>query len=106
MNMPFSQRRGETCWNITDQLVQTLSMRMARRHRLARRPWRPRRPCARRIELPKATKGACPAGYKFSAKKKGCAKVSCGTGSVWSVEQHTCIDGHSAALTTTSTPKR
>ena len=50
-------------------------------------------------EPPKATKGACPAGYKYSAKKKGCAKVSCGTGSVWSGEQHSCIDGHSAALT-------
>jgi hypothetical protein len=37
--------------------------------------------------------------YKYSAKKKGCAKVSCGTGSVWSGEQHACIDGHSAALT-------
>jgi hypothetical protein len=50
-------------------------------------------------EPPKATKGACPAGYKYSAKKKGCAKVSCGTGGVWSGEQHACIDGHSAALT-------
>ena len=48
-------------------------------------------------EPPKA--GACPAGYKYIAKKKGCAKVSCGTGSVWSGEQHACIDGHSAALT-------
>jgi tetratricopeptide (TPR) repeat protein len=48
---------------------------------------------------PKATKGACPAGYKYSAKKKGCAKVSCGTGSVWSGEQHACIDGKFATLT-------
>jgi len=50
-------------------------------------------------EPPKATKGACPAGYKYSAKKKGCANVSCGTGSLWSGDQHACIDGHSAALT-------
>jgi tetratricopeptide (TPR) repeat protein len=50
-------------------------------------------------EPPKATKGKCPVGYKYSARHKGCAKVSCGNGSVWSGEQHACIDGHSATLT-------
>ena len=50
-------------------------------------------------EPPKETKGKCPVGYKYSAKHSGCAKVSCGTDSVWSGEQHACIDGHSAALT-------
>jgi tetratricopeptide (TPR) repeat protein len=50
-------------------------------------------------EPPQQTKSGCPAGYKYSAKKKGCAKVSCATGSVWSRDTQTCIDGHSAALT-------
>ena len=50
-------------------------------------------------EPPKAAKGKCPAGYKYSAKRKGCAKVSCGTDRVWSGEQQACIDSHSAALT-------
>ena len=50
-------------------------------------------------EPPKATKGKCPAGYKYSSKQKGCAKVSCGSGHVWSGESHACIDGHSATLT-------
>jgi tetratricopeptide (TPR) repeat protein len=51
-------------------------------------------------EPPKASpKGKCPAGFKYSAKTKACAKVSCGTGRVWSGEQQECSDSHSAALT-------
>ena len=50
-------------------------------------------------EPPKATKSKCPAGYKYSAKKKGCTKVSCGMGRVWSGEEQACIGNHSAALT-------
>jgi tetratricopeptide (TPR) repeat protein len=50
-------------------------------------------------EPPKAAKGKCPAGYKYSAKTKGCAKVSCGTDRVWSSDQQACIDSHSATLT-------
>ena len=38
-------------------------------------------------EPPKAAKGKCPAGYKYSAKTKGCAKVSCRTDRVWSGKQ-------------------
>jgi hypothetical protein len=50
-------------------------------------------------EPPKATKGKCAAGYKYSAKKKACTKVSCGMGRVWSGEEQACIGDHSAALT-------
>ena len=50
-------------------------------------------------EPPKASKGKCPVGYKYSAKHSGCAKVSCGNGLVWSGEQQECVDGHSATLT-------
>lgn len=50
-------------------------------------------------EPPKAAEGKCPAGYKYSVKTKGCAKVSCGTDRVWSGEQQACVDSHSTALT-------
>ena len=50
-------------------------------------------------EPPKASsKGKCPAGFKYSAKTKGCVKVSCGGGRVWSGESQSCIDSHSAGL--------
>lgn len=50
-------------------------------------------------EPPKASpKGKCPAGYKYSAKTKGCVKVSCGGGRVWRGADQACIDSHSAAL--------
>jgi tetratricopeptide (TPR) repeat protein len=50
-------------------------------------------------EPPKASpKGKCPAGYKYSAKTKHCAKVSCGGGRVWHGVDQACIDSHSAAL--------
>jgi tetratricopeptide (TPR) repeat protein len=45
------------------------------------------------------SKGKCPSGYKYSAKKSGCVKVSCGNGRVWSGGSQACIDRHSAALT-------
>jgi tetratricopeptide (TPR) repeat protein len=48
---------------------------------------------------PKESKGKCPTGYKYSAKKKACVKVSCGTGRVWNGDSQACIDSHSAALT-------
>jgi tetratricopeptide (TPR) repeat protein len=50
-------------------------------------------------EPPKATKGKCPAGHKYSDKTKACVKVSCGGGRVWRGEQQACLDGHSATLT-------
>jgi hypothetical protein len=50
-------------------------------------------------EPPKATKDKCTGSYKYNAKHKGCAKVSCATCSVWSGEQRACIDSHSATLT-------
>jgi len=50
-------------------------------------------------EPPKDAKGKCPAGYKYSARKKSCAKISCGTGKLWSGEHQECVDSHSAALT-------
>jgi len=50
-------------------------------------------------EPPKPTKGSCPAGFKYSVKKKRCAKVSCASGSVWSRGAQACVDGHSARLT-------
>src|SRR6476661_5617736 len=49
-------------------------------------------------EPPKATKGKCPAGHKYSARTKACVKVSCGGSNVWSGEQQACIDSHSASL--------
>lgn len=45
------------------------------------------------------SKGKCPSGTKYSAAKKSCVKVSCGTGLVWGGEAQACIDSHSAALT-------
>jgi tetratricopeptide (TPR) repeat protein len=47
-------------------------------------------------EPPKATKGKCPAGHKYSARTKACVKVS--WLNVWSGEQQACIDSHSASL--------
>jgi tetratricopeptide (TPR) repeat protein len=41
---------------------------------------------------------ACPKGSKFSEKKRGCVKTSCGTGQVWSSAPGACIDEKSAAL--------
>jgi len=49
-------------------------------------------------EPPKATKGKCPAGHKYSAETKACVKVSCGGTNVWSNAQQACIDNRSAAL--------
>lgn len=49
-------------------------------------------------EPPKATKGKCPAGHKYSAKTKGCIKVSCGGVTVWSGTAGACTDIHSASL--------
>jgi tetratricopeptide (TPR) repeat protein len=49
-------------------------------------------------EPPKASKGKCPAGHKFSAKAKACVKVSCGGGAVWSGALQACTNIHSASL--------
>jgi hypothetical protein len=37
-------------------------------------------------EPPKATKGKCPAGYKYPTGQKAFVKVGCRTGLVWSDE--------------------
>jgi tetratricopeptide (TPR) repeat protein len=42
---------------------------------------------------------SCPKGARYSEKKRGCVKTSCGTGQVWSGGSDACIDGRSAALT-------
>lgn len=48
----------------------------------------------------KASKSkSCPKGARYSEKKRGCVKTSCGTGQAWSSGADACIDGRSAALT-------
>ena len=42
---------------------------------------------------------SCPKGPRYSEKKRGCVKTSCGTGQVWSSDSDACVDGRSAALT-------
>jgi tetratricopeptide (TPR) repeat protein len=42
---------------------------------------------------------SCPSGQRFSEKKRGCVRTSCGTGQVWSSAVDACLDGNSAALT-------
>jgi tetratricopeptide (TPR) repeat protein len=42
---------------------------------------------------------SCPSGQRFSEKKRGCVRTSCGTGQVWSSGVDACLDGNSAALT-------
>jgi tetratricopeptide (TPR) repeat protein len=42
---------------------------------------------------------SCPKGTRFSERKRGCVKTSCGTGQAWSSGADACIDGRSAALT-------
>jgi tetratricopeptide (TPR) repeat protein len=46
---------------------------------------------------PKAGK-SCPKGARYSEKKHGCVRTSCGTGQVWSSGVEACLDGNSAAL--------
>ena len=41
---------------------------------------------------------SCPKGARYSEKKRGCVKTSCGTGQVWRSGTDACIDGRSAAL--------
>ena len=41
---------------------------------------------------------SCPKGARFSEKKRGCVKTSCGAGQVWSSDADACIDGNSASL--------
>jgi predicted Zn-dependent protease len=70
----------------------------------AAEPWHRGGPCLgrrglRRFRTAQGGQGKCPHGYKFSARKKACAKLSCGTGRVWSGDKQACIDGHSATLT-------
>ena len=40
---------------------------------------------------------SCPSGQRYSEKKRGCIRTSCGTGQVWSLEA--CLNGNSASLT-------
>jgi tetratricopeptide (TPR) repeat protein len=42
---------------------------------------------------------SCPSGQRYSEKKRGCIRTSCGTGQVWSSGVDACLDGNSAALT-------
>ena len=42
---------------------------------------------------------SCPSGQRYSEKKHGCVRTSCGTGQVWSSGIEACVDGNSAALT-------
>jgi tetratricopeptide (TPR) repeat protein len=42
---------------------------------------------------------SCPKGARYSEKKHGCVRTSCGTGQVWSSGVDACLDGNSAALT-------
>ena len=42
---------------------------------------------------------SCPSGQRYSEKKRGCVRTSCGTGQVWSSGVDACLDGNSAALT-------
>jgi tetratricopeptide (TPR) repeat protein len=46
----------------------------------------------------KASK-SCPKGARYSEKKHGCVRTSCGTGQVWSSGVEACLDGNSASLT-------
>jgi len=41
---------------------------------------------------------SCPKGARYSEKKRGCVKTSCGTGQVWSNGVEACLDGNSASL--------
>ena len=41
---------------------------------------------------------SCPSGQRYSEKKRGCIKTSCGTGQVWSSGVEACLDGNSASL--------
>jgi len=48
----------------------------------------------------KSTKSkSCPKGERYSQKKRGCVKTSCGTGRVWSGEAGACLGNNAAALT-------
>jgi len=42
---------------------------------------------------------SCPSGQRYSEKKHGCVRTSCGTGQVWSSGIEACVDGNSASLT-------
>jgi tetratricopeptide (TPR) repeat protein len=41
---------------------------------------------------------SCPSGQRYSEKKRGCIRTSCGTGQVWSSGLDACLDGDSASL--------
>ena len=41
---------------------------------------------------------SCPSGQRYSEKKHGCVRTSCGTGQVWSSGVEACLDSNSAAL--------
>jgi tetratricopeptide (TPR) repeat protein len=42
---------------------------------------------------------SCPSGQRYSEKKHGCVRTSCGTGQVWSSGVEACADGNAASLT-------
>ena len=45
------------------------------------------------------TTRTCPSGQRYSEKKRGCVRTSCGTGQVWSSGVEAYLDGNSASLT-------
>ncbi len=47
----------------------------------------------------KASKGKCPAGYRYAANKHSCTKVSCGTDEAWSGSEKACLGVDAASLT-------
>ena len=46
-----------------------------------------------------STTKSCPKGARYSEKKRGCVKTSCGTGEIWSSGADACADSSSASLT-------
>jgi tetratricopeptide (TPR) repeat protein len=47
----------------------------------------------------KASKAkSCPKGSKFSEKKRGCVKTSCGLGQIWASGPGACVDAKTASL--------
>ncbi len=47
----------------------------------------------------KASKAkSCPKGSKFSERKRGCVKTSCGLGQVWASDPGACVDANTATL--------
>lgn len=46
----------------------------------------------------KAGNKSCPKGTKYSQRKRGCVKTSCGSGQVWTSDPGACVDAKTASL--------